>query len=37
MDWVVVVDDDVMNLKMAGRILSRNNAGYSTEIRNRSS
>ncbi len=25
MDWVVVVDDDVMNLKMAGRILSRNN------------
>ena len=25
MDWVVVVDDDVMNLKMAGRILSRSN------------
>ncbi len=25
MDWVVVVDDDVMNLKMAGMILSRNN------------
>ena len=22
MDWVVVVDDDVTNLKMAGRILS---------------
>ena len=25
MDWVVVVDDDVTNLKMAGRILSKNN------------
>ncbi len=25
MDWIVVVDDDVMNLKMAGRILSRSN------------
>ncbi len=25
MDWVVVVDDDVMNLKMAGTILSRHN------------
>ena len=24
-DWVVVVDDDIMNLKMAGRILSTNN------------
>ena len=24
MDWIVVVDDDVMNLKMAGKILSRN-------------
>ena len=23
MDWVVVVDDDVTNLKMAGRILSK--------------
>ena len=25
MDWVVVVDDDITNLKMAGRILSKNN------------
>ena len=25
MDWVVVVDDDVANLKMAGTILSKNN------------
>ena len=25
MDWVVVVDDDVMNLKMAGTILSKHN------------
>ncbi len=25
MDWIVVVDDDVTNLKMAGHILSRNN------------
>ncbi len=25
MDWVVVVDDDVINLKMAGEILSRHN------------
>ncbi|MBR2527669.1 MAG: hypothetical protein IKE58_04245 [Blautia sp.] len=25
MDWVIVVDDDVTNLKMAGRILSKNN------------
>ena len=25
MDWVVVVDDDVTNLKMAGRILSKHN------------
>ena len=25
MDWVVVVDDDVVNLKMAGHILSRHN------------
>ncbi len=25
MDWVVVVDDDVTNLKMAGRILSKSN------------
>ena len=25
MDWVVVVDDEVMNLKMAGTILSKNN------------
>lgn len=24
-DWVVVVDDDIMNLKMAGHILSKNN------------
>lgn len=24
-DWVVVVDDDIMNLKIAGRILSTNN------------
>ncbi|MGN0407675.1 MAG: HD-GYP domain-containing protein [Bacteroides sp.] len=24
-DWVVVVDDDVLNLKMAGHILSKNN------------
>ena len=24
-DWVVVVDDDIMNLKMAGRILNTNN------------
>lgn len=24
-DWVIVVDDDIMNLKMAGNILSRNN------------
>ena len=24
-DWVVVVDDDIMNLKMSGRILSTNN------------
>ena len=23
--WVIVVDDDVMNLQMAGRILSHNN------------
>jgi putative two-component system response regulator len=25
MDWIVVVDDDLMNLKIAGRILSKNN------------
>ena len=25
MDWVVVVDDEVINLKMAGTILSKNN------------
>ena len=25
MDWIVVVDDDVTNLKMAGHILSKNN------------
>ena len=25
MDWVVVVDDDITNLKIAGRILSKNN------------
>ncbi len=24
MDWIAVVDDDVMNLKMAGKILSGN-------------
>ena len=24
-DWVIVVDDDTMNLKMAGHILSNNN------------
>ncbi|MGN0317178.1 MAG: HD-GYP domain-containing protein [Lachnospira sp.] len=24
-DWIIVVDDDVMNLKMAGHILSKNN------------
>lgn len=24
-DWVVIVDDDIMNLKMAGHILSQNN------------
>lgn len=24
-DWVIVVDDDIMNLKMAGRILTNNN------------
>ena len=24
-NWVIIVDDDVMNLKMAGQILSRNN------------
>ena len=23
-DWVIVVDDDMMNLKMAGHILSQN-------------
>ena len=25
MDWVVIVDDDITNLKMVGRILSKNN------------
>ena len=25
MDWVVVVDDDILNLKMAGHILSKHN------------
>ena len=24
-DWIIVVDDDIANLKVAGRILSRNN------------
>lgn len=24
-DWVIVVDDDIINLKMAGHILSKNN------------
>lgn len=24
-EWVIVVDDDVLNLKMAGHILSKNN------------